>query len=95
VRHGYQKGRGERRGFALLKWTVRHPPHDRVIIVFHQDACALLAPRLKSRQEDMKPIEFGLASAHGRGHGQGEGTAWINHDKAQRDTQKMSPEFYE
>ena len=26
---------------------------------------------------------------------QNKATLWINHDKAQRDAQKMSPEFYE
>ena len=26
---------------------------------------------------------------------QDKATLWINHDKAQRDTLKMSPEFYE
>ena len=37
----------------------------------------------------------GLDAEDRRHHGEGKGQLWINHDKAQRDGQKMAPEFYD
>lgn len=48
-----------------------------------------------AEHERQQGPERGLDAEDRRHARQGEGATWINHDKIQRDSQKMSPEFYD